>query len=258
MANFYLIACEIFTHEISRILDVMAKTEGSPRISAEFLPKGLHDLSAAERRNRLKEVIEIADHSGKYDAILLGYGLCSRGIVGLRTERVPLVVPRVHDCIALFFGGNSAYEKYFFEHPGTYFQTVGWQELGEDLALLPPESIQAQCGAGESLESFCEKYGPENGPWLWEELGKMTRNYSHLAFLKTVPSTDALCVEKARLKASENGWTLDVLQGTSEILIKLLNGLWDESDFLRVPPEYRIRESFDGSLIQAIRNENDR
>lgn len=249
-AKLHLIACEIFKHEISRIVEESAGCAGVPEVSVEFLPKGLHDLSASERRESLETAIRRADDSGRFDAILLAYGLCSRGIVGLRTVRTPLVVPRFHDCIAIFFGSNAAYEAYLFERPGTYFQTIGWQELGEDLTLLPPESVQAQCGAGESLESFCEKYGPENGPWLWEQLGRMTRNYSNLAFLKTNPATDALCCERARRKAEENGWTLDELLGTSVVLSRLTRGEWNEREFLVVPPGDSVCESFDENLIR--------
>ena len=245
-ARFRLIACEILTHEIQTILDSLPE---SPKMDVEFLPKGLHDVAAQERRAALADSICRADESGRYDAILLGYGLCSRGIVGLSTRKTPLVVPRVHDCIALLFGGCQPYEDYFFAHPGTYFQTVGWLELGDDLSLLPPDSIQAQCGAGDSLEAFCEKYGPENGPYLWRELGRMTRNYSRLAFLKTNRQTDEKCEKLAQNRASQEGWTFDVRQGNLTLLTELLSGKWNGSRFLVLPPGRILRESFNADLI---------
>lgn len=244
---FRLIACEIMFHEFSALLEELPS---EVQVEPIFLPKGLHDVQTHERREALAQAIREAEDSAAFDAILLGYGLCSGGIVGLSSRKTPLVVPRAHDCIHLFMGDAVRYSNYFFTHPSTYFQTVGWQELGDDLTQFPPDSIQAQCGAGESLETFCEKYGPDNGPFLWKELGKMTRNYNRLAFLRTNPATDAPCEKRAIVKASDEGWELDVLDGNLTLLRDLLLGNWDSSRFLVLSPGFQISESFDERLIK--------
>lgn len=248
-SKFRLIACEILRDEFEYLLSKRDETPNLPQVEAEFLPKGLHDVSIQERKNALEKAVREADLSGKYDAILLGYGVCGRGIIGLSASRTPLVVPRVHDCISLLFGGLEAYENYFFAHPGTYFETIGWQRLGDDLTQFPPDSIQAQCGAGESLASFCEKYGPENGKYLWETLGDMTRNYTRLTFLKTVPKMEDECVKKARTKALKNEWSLDVLSGNLILLQNLLDGNWKKKFFLVLPPGKILSDSFQKDLI---------
>ena len=56
---------------------------------------------------RLGEILASVDES-KYEAILLGYGLCSNGLVGLTARSIPLVIP-VHDCITLFLGSKEQY-----------------------------------------------------------------------------------------------------------------------------------------------------
>lgn len=245
-SRFCLLACEIFRHEVTFLLETLSDL---PSVEVYFLPKGLHDVETEMRRMALCKVVREADESEKYGAILLGYGLCSGGIVGLKTQKTPLVAPRVHDCIALFFGGCQPYENYFFAQPGTYFQTAGWQELGENLSQFPPDSFQKQCGAGESLETFCEKYGPENGPYLWRELGDMRRHYTRLVFLKTSPKTDAEAEKFARKQAEDSGWEFDVLAGDLSLLADLLRGKWDAERFLVLPPGQEIRQTFDCRLI---------
>ena len=77
------------------------------QVDIEFLPKGLHDIGQAGMSARLSEVLAAVDET-KYEAVLLGYGLCSNGLVGLTARSIPLVVPRAHDCITLFLGEQGA------------------------------------------------------------------------------------------------------------------------------------------------------
>ncbi|MDO4629004.1 MAG: DUF1638 domain-containing protein [Planctomycetia bacterium] len=286
--RFCLLACEIFRNEVLLLLE--SDFALSEMVDVRFLPKGLHDVETGVRQAALREAIQDAEagivretgnaenienvkHTervgnvecvenvegsgtagisfGGYEAILLGYGLCSGGIIGLSTQKTPLVVPRVHDCVALFFGSSERYEKYFFKYPGTYFQTAGWQELGEDMSQFLPDSFQAQCGAGESLESFCEKYGPENGPYLWRELGNFRKHYTRLAFLKTRGEMDAEAEKTARKQAEESGWEFDLLRGDLSLLTDLLRGNWDTERFLVLMPGQKIRESYHSGLIQV-------
>ena len=64
----------------------------------------------------LQEKID-ASRKGK-GTILLGYGLCSRAVVGLRSEKCSLVVPCVDDCIGIFLGSREAYLKQAKAEPG--------------------------------------------------------------------------------------------------------------------------------------------
>ena len=63
------------------------------QVDVEFLPKGLHDIGQAGMSARLAEVLAAVDES-QYEAVLLGYALCSNGLVGLTARNIPLVVPR--------------------------------------------------------------------------------------------------------------------------------------------------------------------
>ena len=106
-------------------------------VDLEFLPKGLHDIGQSGMTARLAEALAAVDES-KYDAVVLGYALCSNGVVGLTAHNVPLVVPRGHDCITLFFGSKERYLDYFRANPGVYFKTTGWISAARAWSSIPP------------------------------------------------------------------------------------------------------------------------
>ena len=119
-----LISCEVFYREFN-----MAVARSPHTVDAEFLPKGLHDIGTTGMRDRIQAAVDRVDTSA-YDAILIGYGLCNNGIVGLSSSDKPLILPRAHDCITLFLGSRERYLDYFQNNPGVYFQTTGWIERG--------------------------------------------------------------------------------------------------------------------------------
>ena len=82
-----LIACEILYRELSAAI-----ARSINQIDAEFLPKGLHDIGRAGMSSRLKEALAAVDES-RYEAVLLGYALCSNGLLGLEAEIFPWSFP---------------------------------------------------------------------------------------------------------------------------------------------------------------------
>src|SRR5512142_2108251 len=90
-----LICCEVFYREVCETV-----AHSPHQVDLEFLPKGLHDIGCVGMQARLQEVIGKVDES-MYDQILLGYGLCNNGIVGITARAIPIVVPRAHDCSAV-------------------------------------------------------------------------------------------------------------------------------------------------------------
>ena len=97
-----LLACEIMYRELCA-----AAARSTNLVDVEFLPKGLHDIGHEGMCVRLAQTLAAIDET-RYEAVLLGYGLCSNGLVGLAAQSVPLIVPRAHDCITLFLGSKEA------------------------------------------------------------------------------------------------------------------------------------------------------
>lgn len=240
-----LIACEIFYRELCA-----AVARSVNQVDIEFLPKGLHDLGQAGMSARLGEAVAAVDQS-KYEAILLGYGLCSNGLVGLTAQNIPLVVPRAHDCITLFLGSKERYLDYFQNHPGVYFKTSGWIERGEGLHQYNQDSIQHQSGMTQTYEELVAKYGEDNAKFLYEQLCDMTRNYTGLAFIEMGIEPDDRFERQAREEAAERSWKFEKLAGDMALIQRLVDGPWDADRFLVVPPGDRMTASFDENVIKA-------
>ena len=72
-----LLACEIMYREISYCV-----SRSKNIVDVKFIRKGLHDVGEKEMSAALQGEIDQVP-TGRYEAILLGYGLCSNGIRGL-------------------------------------------------------------------------------------------------------------------------------------------------------------------------------
>ncbi len=240
-----LIACEIFTRELC------AAVAASPNaVSVEFLPKGLHDIGAEPMRARIQDRID-AVPADQFDVIALGYGLCNNGIVGLRARARPLVVPRAHDCIALFLGGRERYREYFDSHPGTYFYTSGWIERGGTAGELEDISIQRRLGLARTREAWIARFGEDNAEYLESVLGDLTHAYSRLAFIEMGVEPDDRFERHSRERAQEKGWIFEKICGDITLLRDLVNGPWDVDRFLTVPPGGCIRARYEDEIIIA-------
>jgi hypothetical protein len=241
--RFALVSCEIFYREMA------ATIARSPNlIDLVFLPKGLHDIGCHEMLARIQASVDAIDTTA-YDAILLGYGLCNNGLVGLAARDLPLVLPRAHDCITLFLGSRSRYVDYFNANPGTYFKTTGWIEragLDGDLQQL---SIQRQSGMDQSLDGFIAKYGEENGRFLFETLCQQTRNYGQYTFIEMGVEPDDRFAERTRQEAAAAGWKFDHVQGDMCLIERLINGDWRDDEFLVVPPGHQVATAHDHDRI---------
>jgi hypothetical protein len=243
--RFKLISCEIFTRE------VCAAVQASPNtIDIEFLPKGLHDIGADGMQGRLAEVLAGVDES-RYDAVLLGYGLCNNGLANLRARTIPLVLPRAHDCIALFLGSKERYKEYFNANPGTYFLTSGWIERGAVTGELVQLTIGRRLGIDQSFDELVEKYGEENAEYLAEQLGiGADGNYSKYAYIEMGVEPPGMEAEGRRLAAGK-GWEFEKVPGDMTLLRELLDGDWPDEHFLVIPPGGKVKPSYDEGVVKA-------
>jgi len=241
-----LIACEILFRELAAIC---AKSVN--QIDIELMPKGLHDIGGTGMSEQLQQTLAAVD-SARYDAIVLGYGMCSYGIVGLAATEIPLVVPRAHDCITLFLGDRQRYLHYFNDHPGVYFKTTGWLERGNDLEQLGADAIQNTSQMNMSYEQLVEKYGEENAQFLYREIGELTRNYGQITFIEMGIEPDDRFENAAREQAKERNWKFEKIEGDLALLTRLLDGPWNDDEFLVVEPGRQIAQSYDERIIKAV------
>ncbi|HOX56304.1 MAG TPA: DUF1638 domain-containing protein [Candidatus Paceibacterota bacterium] len=243
-----VIACEIAFRELCH-----AAARSKNLIDFDFLTQGYHDIPGTGRTEIQKRID--AAPAGRYDAILLGYGLCSNILTGLTTAHTPLVIPRAHDCITFFLGSKERYRECFDSKPGTYYYTSGWLECarrrGQQGPIWGGASLPAGANTGikAAYEEWVKKYGEDQASYLMEEMNRWTESYSHgilidFDFVKHL----RLC-EQVQEICRERGWDYEEIQGDLGLFHKLLEGEWPEADFLIVRPGQKVIAANDERVI---------
>ena len=91
-----IIGCMVMNREISHLV-----SESRHVVRVWWLRQGLHDTPDVLRTELQHAVDEIGrenerlPESLRFEAVILAYGLCSNGVIGLRSRALPVVVPRV-------------------------------------------------------------------------------------------------------------------------------------------------------------------
>jgi len=236
-----VLACEVVFREIC-----LCASRARCIIDLQCLRRGLHSNPDSLRRG-LQARIDAGEEE-QCDAVVLGYGLCSNGVAGLRARKVPLVIPRAHDCITFLLGSKEEYAQRFAERPGTYYYSGGWIERGADEVPRNPED-----GAGLEMpfEEMVEKYGRDNAEYLWELQAGWVKRYSHATHICMELGDEEGYREAVRRIAEERGWEYDELAGDLSLLQALCDGEWDEERFLVAPPGCEVVQDVGPGVIAA-------
>jgi len=247
--KFKFIGCEIIYREAC----YLAATSRY-QIDVEFLRKGLHDLETPNMVAKIQAAIDAVDAAAGYQAILLGYARCNDGLVGVSARSIPLVIPRAHDCITLFFGSRSAYQAYFDQHPGTYYMTTGWAErnVAGDYArpAYGQQGVMGKLGLTQTRAELVAKYGADNADFIDEIMGDWLKNYTKFLYLKMRIGPDEPLIAATQQEAQQRGWEFEQRDGNWTLLKKLFDGAWDE-DFVLVQPGQKIVPRNDARVLDA-------
>jgi hypothetical protein len=246
-----VIACEIAVREL-----YYAASRSRNLVDLEFLTQGHHDTPNKGREEIQERIAAVPP--GKYDAIALGYGLCSNILAGLTASHTPLVIPRAHDCITLFLGSKERYQTCFSERPGTYYYTSGWLECARRRGAKGMNWGGASLPASANLnfkaayDQWVLKYGEEKAKFLFEEMSRWTEAYTHGTLIDYDFLKPLNLPEQVRQICREKGWEYDQLSGDLSLFQRLLDGDWPESDFLVVLPGQKVGASFDEKVIGVV------
>jgi hypothetical protein len=212
-------------------------------VDVVLMEQGLHDEPEKLRSEVQKALDNICDIQGRpYDASLLGYGLCSNGIVGL-SAKIPVVAPRGHDCITLLLGSKDRYQEYFDSHRGVYWYSPGWIESGKQPSKERYEKL---------LEEYKEKYGDDNAQYLMEVEQSWIKEYNWATYIDWGLADSDEYKNYTKRCAEFLHWNYDELKGSPVLMQKLVDGQWDDGEFLVIKPGHKIGEDLtNDGIIKA-------
>jgi len=238
-----LIACNVFTREACLVV-----SESPHVVDLEFTELGEH-VHSATLRTLLQSRIDTVDKAGKrYDAILLGFGLCGNATVGVQARSIPLVLPRAHDCCTVLLGSRQAFREHFKDSPSTPFSSAGYIERGN--YYLRQEEGQSTIFDGDVFKAYVEQYGEENARYIMETMHPKQEGAEDRAVFIDIPETRHLDYEQRfREKAAEDGKTVTTLPGNLGLLRRLVAGTWEPAEFLVVQPGQTIQGVYDWDEI---------
>jgi hypothetical protein len=211
-----LVICESLAPEVEGI--------APPDVEMRVMDFGLHNYPQ-KLNQQLRQVVAELDATQQFQVILLGYGHCSGGVVGLKSKTARIVVPRTDDCIAVFLGSRELCERERKKEPGTFYLTKGWIEHKED-------PLSVYMGEHESTKRYDKKLAQ----WCAKEI---MRNYKRIALIDTGAYDLEKYVDYGRKTAEVFGLEFEIIPGSLEFLKKLLYGPWDD-DFVIVEPGQEI------------------
>ena len=241
-----LLACNVFMREACHCIAT------SPHvIDVEFLELGEH-IHSASLRERLQTRIEAAESAAKrYDAILLLYGLCGNSAVGLVARRLPLVIPRAHDCCTILLGSRERFKELFADNPSMPFSSTGYLERGDYYLRVSEGDGSSQLQYGDAFAAYVEQYGEEDAKFIWDSLHPPhLEEATHKALFVDLPETAHLGhAERFRAKVEADGKEFVRVEGNMRLIRHLLDGEWDPAEFLIVPPGSKTVGIYDWSEV---------
>ncbi len=233
-----VIACKVLMRELY-YLSYKSKNV----IDIYWLRQALHN-EPQKLRNMLQRAIDqIEAEEEAYDAICLGYGLCSNGIVGIRTKKYPLVIPRAHDCITLLLGSKEKYKTLFRHYDGgIYWYSPGWIE----------HSIQPGKDRIDHIYSnYAKMYGEENAKYLVEMEQNWMKEYENAIYISWPQFDNEKYLEYTKECAEFLKWNYHEVAGSDSLLFDMLEGNWDGDRFLVAKPGQKINPTYLDDIIAA-------
>lgn len=209
-------------------------------VEFKFLDSALHD-TPEKLKTELQQAINAVSPE-QYDKIILGYGICGQGTDGIITDKLPLIIPQIHDCISLFLGSAAIYKEQFENCPGTCYFTAGWLDKGAG-----PDDIRKWLM--KSSPGYSEKQIQE---LIDEFFSGWQKNYSRALFIRTDSEKDDEARKLAQTTAEKYGWKYEEVVGSTKFFEKLLTAEKTDDEILLVPPGFKIIFNAVSSKLEAL------
>lgn len=228
-----VLACEGLRTELDALRKNIADC---PRII--YLPQGLHDEPEKMRQELNARIAEIEAAFPRVETIIMGYGLCGRGMCGVGARRARLFVPRVHDCVPLYVGVAQKELGMTDENSGILWLSAGMLEYGQFGRHL----VETR------YEKYREKFGEKRAAKMIQAENSLFRNYRGVRYARW-PGMKESYAEFARAVARELSLNYEEIAGKEGFLRDLLAGARDEGRFLTLDPGWGIDMDTEGEII---------
>jgi len=224
-----LLSCRVFYRPVTALSASLPYA-----LDMDFTGRFLHENPEFLGRVLQKKIFEVS--SRYYEAVLMGYGMCGNSVAGLTAGEVPLVIPRVHDCVSMFLGSHSRYLEEFSRDPGTFWYIPEYLEAGD-----PGTGYRRHFGhpLGDSDEDAPGSSGGVPGDdrtgYLREVMGAWKRRYRRAVLLESDDRPREELWKRIKRECLRNRWEFVRMPGSPRLFEKLLKGPWDE-EFLVLQP----------------------
>jgi len=258
-----IIACGVFKPYIENLIK---KTEH--QVEVTFLDAGLHETPNLLREKVQEEINKsskkVAGHNKgdcekcknpciKFDYIVIFYGLCGRGVIDLTSYDVPLVLPRVHDCISLFLGSNTAYKKEFSANPGTFYHTLGW--ITEKINPKNKEANELYTNYDingyekhPNYYDYNKQFGHENAEFILKFHSNWVNNYNRCAYIDLGLENEIAYSELTKYMAKTFNLNFQVIKGDLDYIKALFNVI-DDNRITIIPPHSKVMHTGDEKIF---------
>lgn len=228
-----VLACEGLRKELEAAAENM---QNCPQIL--YLPQGLHDEPDKMRQELNLKIAEIEEQFPQVTTIIMGYGLCGRGMCGVTARRARLIVPRVHDCVPLYVGVTQQELGMTDVNSGILWLSAGMLEYGQFASHL----VETR------HEKYREKFGEKRAAKMIQAENSLFANYKGVRYVRWSGMKEAYA-ELAQAVARELSLNYEEIMGQAAFLRDLLAGGHDERRFLTLAPGFGIDMDTTGEII---------
>lgn len=208
--NILLIACGMIQDEVT-----FAMKNTGIFYDTIWMSSDLHINPDFLRSELQKEI----DKNQDYELILLAYGNCGKGLVGIVSEKTKLAILRSEDCIHMLLHKNAKLKTFRGE---TYFMTKGW--------------MQGKKSIKEEYHYAINKYGHDKAGII---MGIMFKNHKSLMMIDTGAYDIKEWVHCGKHLSQVLKLDFFVTQGDVDLLEMLISLNWDHQVVL-IPPNHKI------------------
>jgi len=240
-----LLCCDVFLRCACYLV-----SQSKHIVDVEFVPMLAH-TKPDELRAILQERIDAGVQVRNYDALLLGYGLCGNTTAGLTCD-IPMIIPRVHDCCAVFLGSADNFAREMGDAPSMRWCSCGYYERGHLDDKYDGDDFGTDYKLRPEYLKMIEDYGEDNADYIWETLHPKIET-EEAAYIQIDGFEFSGSSAGFAKNVEASGAAVKPIKGDLSYLKRLIDGPWDTAAFLTVPPGKKITPVYDMENVYTAR-----